>query len=822
MRWKTTVVGLTAALAFAVGCKQQCFLYECDRNATYAGLGLSPRVEYDPTPSIVPATAAVGKPATIDDAERPPRYISLAEAFALSLENGDPGTQALNGTTNDDPTLITQRARTASTVSPIRVLALNPALAGTDIEAALSKFDVRWETSMTWTTTDQPTQGLSSFTNGDQAVFQTSLLKPLPTGGVAGITFNTTYTNLTMPPTQGFQFQNPAYTPKLQFQFEQPLLQGYGVEINQLRTSHPGSILTPFNTAARVEGILIARIRLEEERLDFERQVHVMLVNVETAYWNLYGSYWSLYSREQAMRQAFEAWKVNKARYEAGRIAIEDFAQTRGQFELFRGQRLAALDDVLEREHQLRALIGLPVEDGSRLVPIDTPTVTPYEPDWTTALNECLALRPGLGQARQDLKFRQLDLINQKNLLLPDLRFTSTYAPNGLGSTLDGSKSTVLPPNNLNPNAVPVPANAFHTMATGDFVNWSLGLRLDVALGYRDAYAAVRSARLALAQSYMSLRDVERRYTQFLEQQYRAIFSTYAQIIAQRAQREAAAQQLRARIIEFENGRGTLDFLLEAQRLWADALRAEYLAVADYNSALARFEYAKGTIMQRDNIVIAEGGLPQCAQVRAVEHERERSSALVLRERAKPITIPCCRVEGGTLPGLPEMPQSTAPSIPALFEGQAGLEKPPDQLPPAPAPGQGPSEATEAGPRSESRRPESAPSGLTAAPGTNATRLANTDGQPIIGTPTPAAQAQKGEEKKEPGAYQIPEMAAATMPVPTPQLPPAPSTALTSSTVSNSTESAATEEPMKWNHPERLQRTHWRESLGDSAEPHAN
>src|SRR5262249_21770792 len=163
-----------------------------------------------------------------------------------------------------------------------------------------------------------------------------SLLKPLPTGGIAGITFSTVYQNLTTPPTsQGFAFTNPNYKPKLQFQLEQPLLQGYGVEINQLRDNHPGSILTPFSNTSRVEGILITRIRLEEERLDFERQIHTMLVNVEAAYWNLYASYWGLYSREQAMRQAFEAWKINKARYEAGRISIEDFAQTRGQYELF-------------------------------------------------------------------------------------------------------------------------------------------------------------------------------------------------------------------------------------------------------------------------------------------------------------------------------------------------------------------------------------------------------------------------------------------------------------------------------------------------------
>src|SRR5438034_11805434 len=107
------------------------------------------------------------------------------------------------------------------------------------------------------------------------------------------------------------------------------------------------------------------------------------------------------------------------------------------------------------------------LEDVSRLVPIDTPTLTPYEPDWTTALHEMLALRPGLGQARQDLKFRQLDLINQKNLLLPDLRFTSSIAPNGLGNTLSGSSSSLLPTNPLNPTPVSSPANAFHSLATG-------------------------------------------------------------------------------------------------------------------------------------------------------------------------------------------------------------------------------------------------------------------------------------------------------------------------------------------------------------------
>jgi outer membrane protein TolC len=808
-------------MAFALGCKQQCFLYECDSTEAYRRLGLTPQLENDPTPSIVPAVGSMPKPATINDSERPPHYISLAEAIALALENGDPGTQQLNGTVNDDPALLTGRVRTASTASNIRVLSLNPAIVGPDVEAALSKFDARWETSMNWTTTDQPTQGLSSFQNGDQAVFNSSLLKPLPTGGVAGITFNTTYQNLTSPP-GGFQFTNPAYTPKLTFQFEQPLLQGYGVEINQLRTAHPGSILTPFNTSSRVEGILITRIRLDEERLDFERNIHTMLVNVESAYWNLYFSYWNLYSREQGLRQALEAWRVSTERFQKGAESLASPATARGQYEQFRGQRLAALDSILESEHQLRRMIGLPVEDGTRLVPIDTPTLTPYEPDWTTALNEMLALRPGLGQARQDLKFRQLDLINQKNLLLPDLRFTSSIAPNGLGNTLSGSSSSLIPTNNLLGPTTPNPANAFHSLATGDFVNWTLGLRYDVAIGYRDANAAVRSARLSLMQSMLTLRDLENRYTGFLEQQYRAIFASYQQIIALRAQREAAAQQVRVRFDIYRLGarvpggqQQPIEFLLDAQRLWADALRDEYQAIINYNNALARFEYAKGTIMQHDNIVIAEGGLPQCAQVRAVEHERERSQALVLKERAKPITAPCCRLEGGTMTGLPELPATTAPSVPALFEGQTGLEKIPENLPLKPGDLPKPTaDVTKPDDISKSNLDMTKPETPAAGPVSFAPVPPSADNNPIIGTPTAANQTALADASKELGAYQIP-----AMPLSSARGEGTVKAADAPATVARTSTSPVPPPPMdssKWNHPERLQRSRWRESLGET------
>lgn len=663
-------MGLALSWASALGCKQTCFVTECDLKSyqTAAGQPMPADPENKPGLGMEPITQFSSRPMTVLDTDRPIRWITLREAIATALEQGNIGSQSPNfpGVGNDN--LVTFQGRFVSGSDSIRVLSLDPAIVGADVQASLAKFDARLQTSMTWNTTDRPVgTALETFQasfgrinniSTNDAQFRSGIIKPLPTGGVAGLTFTTDYqlSNLN-------QRVNPAYRPALQFAFEQPLLQGFGVEINQLRASHPGSIVTPFQTGGRVEGILITRLRFDQQRAEFERQVHHLLLNVEVAYWNLYGSYWNLFSREQALRQAFEAWKVTNLQFLAGKKAAFDLAQSRVQYELFRGQRITAMGQVLENERQLRGLLGLPGADGTRLVPTDEPTLTPYKPDWDAALHESLTLRPELLLARQDLKFRQLDVISQKNLLLPDLRFTSNYDVNGIGTRLDGVG----------------PGNALRSLASNQFHNWGLGLRLDMPIGFRDAHAALRVARLNLARSYSSLTDQELKAQRYLQQQYERLFQYYEQIRAQRAQREAAASQLKARFAEFVAGKGTLDILLEAQRFWADALREEFNAIVNYNNTLAAFEFAKGTIMQHNNVSIAEGPLPHCALMRAVEHERERIKALPVLERHDPrVQQAACASDD---PGLPQLSPEGADSLPKVLKQNPTLPAMNEALP---------------------------------------------------------------------------------------------------------------------------------------------
>jgi hypothetical protein len=335
---------------------------------------------------------------------------------------------------------------------------------------------------------------------------------------------------------------------------------------------------------------------------------------------------------------------------------MADVYEALGQFETSRSDWLAALGQVLEAERNLRGLLGMPAEDGFRLVPSDAPNLAPYQPDWNTALQEALTLRPELVIAREQIKASQFNLMDLKNRMLPDLRFTASYDINAIGTRMDGAD----------------PDNAFRNLASNHFNNWGMGLRLDWPLGFRDAHAGVRAARLRLAQAYWSLRLDEDKAQRFLAQQYRDVLQFQKNIEINRNATEAYNNDLNVRLERVKAGIAVLgrdQDILQTIRLGTNAMILYYDYISRYNSALAKWEYAKGTLLRRNNVVIAEGPLPCCAQVRAVEHERERSKALEIRQRAQPCLTP--PVNGEVI--LPSLPKPEALPLPELLKSQGPL-----------------------------------------------------------------------------------------------------------------------------------------------------
>ena len=633
-RWAGRLLGGLLAAGSANGCKQQLYLEPAD----YQEAAKPPAVaflENRPDAAVAPILTAGRAPATVLDPSRPARPLRLPEAIALALENGGTGGFATTNPGFGNEQLPQFSGRGTSGNDSIRAYALDPAVAAAEVERALSKFDARWINSMTWNKVDNPVLNFQqSFQNGDTAQLTSTLAKPLPTGGVAGITFATSYTKLATPPTQqGFSTLPVQYNPSVQFSFEQPLLQGFGVEINQLLGSHPGSQviqgLRPSGGQGS-EGILITRIRLDQQRAQFDAYVNTMLYNVEGAYWRLLSSYYNLQAQEEGLKQSLDSYTFYRARAERGLNREQVALQALAQYYLFARNVVSARGTVLTNERQLRLLLNMPSDDGTRLVPVDDLIVAPYVPEYASSFEEAVNFRPDLLIQRQEVKAKQLNVLLQKNLRRPDLRFLSSYAVQGVGTRLDGPGVDAA---NGQTN------NAFRNLQSNQFNNWTLGFRLDMPLGFRDANALVRQAQLQLDQEFQRLVTSEGKVKMQLEEQMRRVVQFHQEAQYYRMQRTTQRRfvDLDKEIREVgaipkEEASSFVLNLIQSQQQLAQSTAQEYEALANYNIALSGLEYVKGTIQAYNRVTVADGPLPAAVGKKAADHFSAQQAALELRQ----------------------------------------------------------------------------------------------------------------------------------------------------------------------------------------------
>src|SRR5688572_27660338 len=73
-------------------------------------------------------------PATVNHLDREPRFLSLQEALAIALEQGATGIQSAGNAGSASDELVSFNGSSASGTDSIRVLALEPAIAGAAIE----------------------------------------------------------------------------------------------------------------------------------------------------------------------------------------------------------------------------------------------------------------------------------------------------------------------------------------------------------------------------------------------------------------------------------------------------------------------------------------------------------------------------------------------------------------------------------------------------------------------------------------------------------------------------------------------------------------
>lgn len=391
---------------------------------------------------------------------------------------------------------------------------------------------------------------------------------------------------------------NPATTSSLDLSLSQPLLQGFGLAMNN-RT------------------IRIATNNLKAADLVFKQQVINVVANVTALYWNLVFFNNDLDVKRRAVEVSTKLLNDNKAQVEVGTLAPISIVQAEAQVATDQQALVQSQTNVLQQETILKSALsrnGLASSAvaQARIVPTDhirVPDVEAIEPI-QDLVDRALENRPELAQSRIQIDNSKLNIQGIRNQMLPSINAIADLRNNALSGDLN---TTINPATGLVPNHPSADpffiggyGNVLGQLFARNFPNYTVGVNLTIPLRNRTAQANMITQEVNLRQSELSV--------QRLVNQIRVDVQTALTALQQsRAQYQAA---VRARILQEQTadaeqkklavGASTPYNVILMQRDMWNAEDAEVQAQAAYALARTQLDWATGTILKKNNVVMDE------------------------------------------------------------------------------------------------------------------------------------------------------------------------------------------------------------------------
>ena len=512
---------------------------------------------------------------------------------AVGSFNGGPGV----------PTSLMQNPDFAQTVYEPAIQESDPNLG---VEGALAAFDTQFAANLFWDRRDRPRNlsidagFFSSLDYQDLATSQLELSKRTAPGSQLSIRTRHQYDNLRARTIS--QPLSSLWTAEWEMEFRHPLMRGGGVQINRIP-------------------VVVARIQTDIEIADFEKSVRDLVFQVETAYWELLFCYRILDAEVQGRDSSLATWKKINAL--AGKLQggeADKLAQARQQYFEFQGRVLAAKGELFKCENRLRFLMGLAVSDGRFIRPIDKPTTAQVSFDWREILCETLTRSVELRSQKWRIKQREMQLMAARNNLLPQLDATSLYRWLGVGDELaSADRQTV--------NFPAIGSTAYQELTEGHYQEFRVGLEFGFPVGFRRELAGVRQATLRVARDKAVLQNMELEASHQLADAIQNLAGHFVLTQNNFNTLDAAHQEVEAVHVAYEAGTVTLDLLLDAQRRLAQAERSYFRALVAYNQTISQVHMRKGSLLEYNNISLAEGPWSAKAYWDALGHARRRDAS---------------------------------------------------------------------------------------------------------------------------------------------------------------------------------------------------
>ncbi|MBG80699.1 MAG: hypothetical protein CMJ39_08345 [Phycisphaerae bacterium] len=414
---------------------------------------------------------------------------------------------------------------------------------------------------------DQPLNvGLSRV---EQFQYNVSLAKKLTTGGTVRLETNLDRTLQRNEDDLVFR-PNPSVRPTFALQIEQPILRGFGEEVN----------LAQVYIAQKTEQSAVEGVRA---------QLISTITNTEVAYWNLAFAWRQLAIQQWMVGAAEELLEIiNRRRnYDAN---IADWAQAVATVEQRRSEIIGYQQQVKEASDLLKQLMNdpaIPLSGESVLQPVDEMVHLPIELELRESLLVAIANRPDVRQSLYNIDIAKINQVVADNGRLPDLDFQASVNTQGLGGTYH---------------------DGYSESFTGNFLSYVVGLVFEYPLGNRGPEAAFQESRLERSSMVVEYRQVLLQVILDVKTAMRRVMD-YAELIpATRTARIATAESLRALEVERQTLASLtptfLNLIFSTQAQLANARTAEFDAIVQFNTSVSKMYEAMGTTLDVKQIGI--------------------------------------------------------------------------------------------------------------------------------------------------------------------------------------------------------------------------
>ncbi|MFB3915738.1 MAG: TolC family protein [Terriglobales bacterium] len=410
-------------------------------------------------------------------------------------------------------------------------------------------------------------------------------------GFATGTSLSVTYNNNRQTTNNLRSMLNPILNGSYRIQLTQPLLEGFGIGVNR-------------------RFIRIAKNNREITDVAFRLQVTTTVGQIENIYWNLVNAYEDVKAKQRAVDLANRLLADNEKQVRIGTLAPIEVVRAQAQVASATQDLIVSQTNLQLQQLFMKNAISRNLTDtrlaAAEVIPTDTMQMPAVEPVVPTQdlINEALAHRPELAQARIDLTNREINKKAAQNSLLPSVNLVGWYGT----SALAGVQNPLAPPDVLPPGSIPTTgySDIFHTLFGNDFPDYAVGINVSIPIRNRVAQATQARAELEYRQAQMRLQQLENQIRIEVRNAQFALQQNRARVDAAVKGRELARQSLDAEQKKYALGASTTYNVLQMQRDLATAESSLITAMAAYEQSRVELDRATGLTLTHLGIELAE------------------------------------------------------------------------------------------------------------------------------------------------------------------------------------------------------------------------